>query len=63
MNAILISQSGSLRMFHDLALSLKSDVDLSKIGMIVSHRREFKKYNSHHPMIKLNELTKKLSFH
>ena len=57
MNAILISQSGSLRMFHDLALSLKSDVDLSKVGMIVSHRREFKKYKTHHPKNKLNEFT------
>tara|TARA_A100001037_G_scaffold266344_1_gene258417 strand:- start:20049 stop:21611 length:1563 start_codon:yes stop_codon:yes gene_type:complete len=41
MNGLFISQSGSLDVFHGLAESINQKAGLSKIGMLLSHRRNY----------------------
>ena len=54
MNAIFVSQSGSIKMFHDLALKLESQLNLSNIGMVVSHRRSVNQFIKSHKSHRLN---------
>ena len=49
MNAIFVSQSGTIKMFHDLALDLQREMEISEIGMVVSHRRSVKTFKKKHP--------------
>ena len=49
MNAIFVSQSGTIKMFHDLALDLQREMEISNIGMVVSHRRSVKTFKKKHP--------------
>ena len=49
MNAIFVSQSGTIKMFHDLALDLQREMEISDIGMVVSHRRSVKTFKKKHP--------------
>jgi len=56
-NALFLSQSGSLRMFHDLALRLQQDLNLSTIGMLVSHKRAARTFKTKFPDNRLNEFT------
>ena len=54
MNAIFVSQSGSIKMFHDLAIKLKSQFNLCDIGMVVSHRRSVNEFIKNHQDNSLN---------
>lgn len=55
MNAIFVSQSGTIKMFHDLALDLQRKMKVSDIGMVVSHRRSVKAFEKQHPDHRLNQ--------
>ena len=55
MNAIFVTQSGTIKMFHDLALDLQRKMKVSNIGMVVSHRRSVKAFEKHHPDHQLNQ--------
>lgn len=57
MNAIFVSQSGTIKMFHDLALDLQRKMKVSEVGMVVSHRRSVRSFRKQYPSNRLNQFT------
>lgn len=49
MNGLFISQSGSLEMFYGLSQAMNGSLHLNKMGLLVSHRRNFSDFQKANP--------------
>ena len=55
MNALFLTQSRSLDMFYNLMQTLRSPLDLERVGFLVADRRYYRGFQKQHPEIESNQ--------